>query len=240
MCGIVGYYGTKDAIPILINGLKRLEYRGYDSAGIAVHGDASIDIIKKAGKVKQLETALMDSTLRGNIGIAHTRWATHGEPNDVNAHPHLDHTESIAVIHNGIIENHDVLRTALEDEGVEFVSETDSEVLVQLISSIYKKSGLNFSDAVRAALQEVIGAYGIIVMSKDDPDTIVAARYGSPLVLGVGKDEYFIASDASPIIEHTRNVIFLEEGEMVTISPKGHEIKKIHENKIISKLLFKK
>ncbi|SVB56325.1 uncharacterized protein METZ01_LOCUS209179, partial [marine metagenome] len=237
MCGIVGYYGTKDAIPILINGLKRLEYRGYDSAGIAVIGDASIDFIKKAGKVKQLETVLMDSTLRGTIGIAHTRWATHGEPNDENAHPHLDHTESIALIHNGIIENHDVLRTALENEGIEFVSETDSEVLVQLISSLYKNDGLNFSDAVRAALQEVIGAYGIVVISKDDPDTIVAARYGSPLVLGVGKDEYFIASDASPIIEHTRNVIFLEEGEMVTISPKGHEIKKIHENKVISKVV---
>ena len=237
MCGIVGYYGTKDAIPILINGLKRLEYRGYDSAGIAVTGDGSIDLVKKAGKVKQLETALMDSPLRGNIGIAHTRWATHGEPNDINAHPHLDHTESIALIHNGIIENYDVLRKALEIEGIEFVSETDSEVLVQLISSFYKKGGLNFPDAVRAALQEVIGAYGIVVISKDDPDIIVAARYGSPLVLGVGEDEYFIASDASPIIEHTRNVIFLEEGEMVTISPKGHEIKKIYENKVVSKMV---
>ena len=177
----------------------------------------------------------MDSTLRGSIGIAHTRWATHGEPNDVNAHPHLDHSKSIALIHNGIIENHDVLRTALEKDGIQMTSETDSEVLVQLISSLYKKSGLNFSESVRAALQEVTGAYGIVVISKDDPDTIVAARYGSPLVLGVGDGEYFIASDASPIIEHTRNVIFLEEGEMVTISPKGHEIKKIHENKVISK-----
>jgi len=235
MCGIVGYYGTKDAIPILINGLKRLEYRGYDSSGIAVNGNGSIEFIKKAGKVKHLESSLMDSTIRGNIGIAHTRWATHGEPNDVNAHPHLDHTETIAMIHNGIIENHDVLKTALENEGIEFISETDSEVLVQLISSLYKKDGLNFSDAVRAALQEVVGAYGIVAISKDEPDTVVAARYGSPLVLGVGENEYFIASDASPIIEHTRNVIFLEEGEMVTISSDGYEIKKIHENKVISK-----
>jgi len=235
MCGIVGYYGAKDAIPILINGLKRLEYRGYDSSGIAVTNGSSLDILKKVGKVKELESALMDSTLRGSIGIAHTRWATHGEPNDVNAHPHLDHTESIALIHNGIIENHDVLKTALQKEGIEFKSDTDSEVLVQLISSLYKKGRLSFPDAVKAALQEVVGAYGIAVISKDEPDTVVAARYGSPLVLGLGRDEYFIASDPSPIIEHTRNVIFLEEGEMVTITPEGHEIKMIHENKVVSK-----
>ncbi|MDP7037138.1 MAG: glutamine--fructose-6-phosphate transaminase (isomerizing), partial [Candidatus Marinimicrobia bacterium] len=235
MCGIVGYYGKKDSIPILINGLKRLEYRGYDSSGIAVTNGSSLNILKKVGKVKALESALMDSTLKGSIGIAHTRWATHGEPNDINAHPHLDYTESIALIHNGIIENHHVLKTALQKEGIEFKSDTDSEVLVQLISSLYKKDRLTFPDAVRAALQEVVGAYGIVVISKDEPDTIVAARYGSPLVLGLGRDEYFIASDPSPIIEHTRNVIFLEEGEMVTITTKGHEIKKIHDNKVVSK-----
>ena len=237
MCGIIGYYGDKDSIPILMNGLKRLEYRGYDSAGIAVNNGGGIDILKKTGKVKELETAVEDSTLKGTVGIAHTRWATHGEPNDINAHPHLDESGTIALIHNGIIENYSSLREALKKDGVQFKSETDTEVLVQLIASFYKKDNLSFEQAVRAALQEVVGTFGIVVLCSKEPDVMVAARHGSPLVLGLGNGEYFLASDASPIIEHTRNVIYLEEGEMVILNSDGYTIKQIYENKILSKTI---
>ena len=195
MCGIVGYYGNKDSVPILINGLKRLEYRGYDSAGLAVMGKGQLNVFKKAGKVSILESQVDDHVLNGSVGIAHTRWATHGEPNDTNAHPHTDNTGNIALIHNGIIENYNVLKRVLEQEGIEFQTETDSEVLVQLISKIYYNDSLSFSEAVQAALQEVVGAYGIIAICKDEPDVMVAARYGSPLVMGVGEGEYFIASE---------------------------------------------
>ncbi len=235
MCGIVGYYGKQECVPILINGLKRLEYRGYDSAGIAVLQDGVMHKVKRAGKVKELEIALDDSIIRGNIGIAHTRWATHGEPNDINAHPHWNTDESIALIHNGIIENYQTLKTVLSQSGVIFQSETDTEVLVHLISSLYKKDSLSFEDAVRAALQQVVGAYGIVTLCKDEPDKLVAARFGSPLVLGIGEDEYFLASDASPIVEYTRNVVYLDEGEMVTITPDGYTIRKIMENKVVTK-----
>ena len=237
MCGIVGYYGDKDSIPILMNGLKRLEYRGYDSAGIAVNNGGGIDILKKTGKVKELETAVEDSTLKGTVGMAHTRWATHGEPNDINAHPHLDESGTIALIHNGIIENYSSLREALKKDGVQFKSETDTEVLVQLIASFYKKDNLSFEQAVRAALQEVVGTFGIVVLCSKEPDVMVAACHGSPLVLGLGNGEYFLASDASPIIEHTRNVIYLEEGEMVILNSDGYTIKQIYENKILSKTI---
>ena len=235
MCGIIGYFGNKDSVPILINGLKRLEYRGYDSAGLAVMGDDQLHFLKKAGKVSVLEREVDDHVLHGSIGMAHTRWATHGEPNDINAHPHLDQEGNIALVHNGIIENYNALKQVLEKEGVTFQSETDSEVLVQLISKIYYKDGLSFPEAVQAALQEVVGAYGIVVMCKDEPDLMVAARYGSPLVLGVGEGEYFIASDASPIIEHTRNVVYLDEGEMVVLENDGYTILQIKDKKVVNK-----
>ena len=235
MCGIIGYYGNKDAIPILINGLKRLEYRGYDSAGIAVTNGGGIDILKKSGKVKELEAAVEDSPLKGSVGMAHTRWATHGEPNDLNAHPHMDETETIALIHNGIIENYHSLRGVLQKEGVTFKSDTDTEVLAQLIASFYRRDKLSFEQAVRAALHKVIGTFGIVALCSEEPDVMVAARHGSPLVLGLGDGEYFLASDASPIIEHTRNVIYLDEGEMVVLNSDGYTVKQIYKNKVLSK-----
>ena len=235
MCGIVGYFGNKDSVPILINGLKRLEYRGYDSAGLAVIGDDQLHLLKKAGKVSVLESEVDDHVLNGTVGIAHTRWATHGEPNDINAHPHTDQDGKIALIHNGIIENYNVLKQVLEKDGAKFQSETDSEVLVQLISKIYYTDGLSFPEAVQAALQEVVGAYGIVAICKDEPEIMVAARYGSPLVLGVGEGEYFVASDASPIIEHTRSVIYLDEGEMVVLKNDGYIISQIKDKKVVYK-----
>ncbi len=235
MCGIVGYYGNKDCVPILISGLKRLEYRGYDSAGVAVMNDGVMHHVKRAGKVRELEQTIDESTVRGSIGIAHTRWATHGEPNDVNAHPHCNSDESIALIHNGIIENYDTIKQVLSEKGFSFVSETDSEVLVQLISDLYESGELSFSESVRAALQQVVGAYGIVALCRDEPDALVAARFGSPLVLGIGENEYFLASDASPIVEYTRNVVYLDEGEMVTITPDGYTIRKIMEDKVVTK-----
>jgi len=236
MCGIVGYYGKQDAVPILMNGLKRLEYRGYDSAGIAVMNGDGLHSIKKAGKVSELNKQIDDSTLRGSIGIGHTRWATHGEPNDKNAHPHLDHSGKISIIHNGIIENYSALKRVLQDKGIQFKSDTDTEVLVQLISDIYYSSGLYFEQAVQIALNQVIGAYGIVTFCSDEPEKLVAARFGSPLVLGLGVNEYFIASDASPIVDHTRNVVYLDEGEMVTITQDGHEIRSITDDTIVNKI----
>ncbi len=235
MCGIVGYFGNKDSVPILINGLQRLEYRGYDSAGIAVFENEKLRHIKKTGKVSNLNDSVQSEGLSGNIGIAHTRWATHGEPNDVNAHPHLDETNSIALIHNGIIENYSVLKKALVNHGAVFKSDTDTEVLVQLISSFYHGDGLRFEDAVQAALQEVVGAYGIVAICQDEPDVMVAARLGSPLVLGLGENEYFLASDASPIVEHTRSVVYLDEGEMAIIRKDGHAIRRIEDNHVVTK-----
>tara|TARA_B000000475_G_scaffold118936_1_gene96186 strand:+ start:13728 stop:15566 length:1839 start_codon:yes stop_codon:yes gene_type:complete len=235
MCGIVSYYGKKDSVPFLINGLRRLEYRGYDSAGIALMKDGIITSIKKAGKVDELDKTIKESPVNGSIGIAHTRWATHGEPNDINAHPHQDKTGKIFLIHNGIIENYATLKEVLVRKGFQFTSETDTEVLVNLISDIYYADGLNFEQAVEAALNQVVGTYGIVAFCSDEPNKLVAARHGSPLVLGVGHDEYFIASDASPIVEHTRNVIYLAEGEIVTIDDSGHLIRSMHDNVIINR-----
>ena len=238
MCGITAYIGNKDPVPILLKGLRRLEYRGYDSSGIALLNKEELTCIKQSGKVSELQSRIDDSTIKGNCGIAHTRWATHGEPTDNNAHPHLDQTGKIALVHNGIIENYDVIKEVLTSKGISFTSDTDSEVLVQLISTIfYEDNNLSFEDAVRAGLQEIIGAYGIAVICLDNPDTIIAARKGSPLVMGVGEEEYFLASDASPIIEHTRNVIYLDDGEMVTISKSDHTISNIDSSQIISKTL---
>ena len=229
MCGIVSYYGKKDSVPFLINGLRRLEYRGYDSAGIALMENGSIKAIKKAGKIDELDKKIKESPIKGSIGIAHTRWATHGEPNDINAHPHQDKTGKIFLIHNGIIENYNTLKEVLIRKGFQFKSETDTEALVNLISDIYFADGLNFEEAVEAALDQVVGTYGIVAFCSDEPNKLVAARHGSPLVLGVGVNEYFIASDASPIVEHTRNVIYLDEGEIVTIDEKGHSIRSMRD-----------
>ena len=235
MCGIVSYFGKKDAVPILIDGLKRLEYRGYDSAGIAIMHDGAIKSMKKAGKVSELNNKINDTSLQGSIGIGHTRWATHGEPNDANAHPHKDQTGKIFLIHNGIIENYSTLKEVLIRKGFSFKSETDTEALVNLISDIYFANGLNFEQAVQAALKQVVGTYGIVAFCSDEPDKLVAARHGSPLVLGVGNDEYFIASDASPIVEHTRNVIFLDEGEIATVQLSGYTIRSMEDDAIVNR-----
>ncbi len=238
MCGITGYIGHRDSVPVLLKGLRRLEYRGYDSAGIALLQDNKISHLKKAGKVSDLQSLVDDSPIKGNCGIAHTRWATHGEPNDINAHPHLDQTGNIALVHNGIIENFNTLKEVLIDKGVLFTSDTDTEVLVQLISLLYyQDETISFEDAVRAALQEVVGAYGIVTICADEPDTIIAARMGSPLVLGVGDNEYFLASDASPIVGHTRNVIYFEDGEMVKLTRETHVISNISSKEVLTKTL---
>ena len=241
MCGIVSYIGHQDPVPILIKGLRRLEYRGYDSAGLALLDGKNISSVKKAGKVAELYDKVLSKPVQGTCGIAHTRWATHGVPNDINAHPHLDKTGKIALVHNGIIENHDSIKKILIGRGVSFKSETDSEVLVQLISELYYESegDLDFKDAVKAALQEVIGAYGIVAMCSDEPDTLVAARMGSPLVFGVGDDEFLFASDASPIIEYTRNVIYLDDGEFVIVKNSDYSISNINSKEIVNRTLTK-
>jgi glutamine---fructose-6-phosphate transaminase (isomerizing) len=216
MCGIVAYVGPKQAYPILINGLKKLEYRGYDSAGIALL-NSSLNVYKTKGKVSELENFVKDVDLHGTIGIAHTRWATHGEPNQVNAHPHYSQSREIALIHNGIIENYGLLRKELEARGYKFQSTTDTEVLTNLIEDIKQNEQTTLFDAVCIALNQVIGAYAIVVISHDDPDTLIAARKGSPLVIGIGKDDYYVASDATPIIEHTKNVVYLDDEEVALI-----------------------
>ncbi len=238
MCGIVGYIGSKEAYPVIIKGLKRLEYRGYDSAGIALlNGDMTV--YKKAGKVTDLEKIVTGKTT-ANIGIGHTRWATHGEPNDTNAHPHVSQSGDIAIIHNGIIENYASIKEELIKRGYVFHTDTDTEVLVNLIEEVQKKENTTLDNAVRIALNEVVGAYAIVILNKNNPDQLIAARKGSPLVIGIGEGEFYIASDASPIIEYTPNVVYLEEQEYVVINrggqytirtlgnvEKSHEIKKL-------------
>ena len=219
MCGIVGYIGKRKAYPILIKGLHRLEYRGYDSAGVALINEAGqLNVYKAKGKVAELEAFCADKDTNGTIGIAHTRWATHGEPNTVNAHPHYSESERLAIIHNGIIENYAVLKAGLMEQGYTFKSETDTEVLVQLIEYTQVNRHVDLKTAVQLALQQVIGAYAIAVLDKDHPDTLIAARKGSPLVVGIGEDEYFLASDATPIVEYTDQVIYIEDEEIVYIS----------------------
>ena len=217
MCGIVGYIGNRQAYPILIKGLHRLEYRGYDSAGIALINHNNLKVYKAKGKVSELEHFAEQKDISGTIGIAHTRWATHGEPNQKNAHPHYSQSEEIAIIHNGIIENYAVLKEGLMKEGYTFQSQTDTEVLVQLIEYMKKTNNSDLPTAVQLALNQVVGAYAIAVLEKNNPDLIVAARKGSPLVIGIGEDEYFIASDATPIIEYTNKVTYIGEEEIVTI-----------------------
>ena len=216
MCGIVAYIGTKQACPILIKGLKRLEYRGYDSAGVAL-SNKGIQVFKKKGKVAALEAILDGQSTEAYAGIGHTRWATHGKPNDVNSHPHKSNSGRLALVHNGIIENYAPLKIALEEDGFTFYSETDTEVLVNLIEAVQQKTQLPIEEAVRQALTKVVGAYAIVVMDKEAPDTLVAARKSSPLVVGIGKNEFFLASDATPIIEYTKKVIYLEDEEVAVI-----------------------
>lgn len=216
MCGIVAYIGHREAYPIVIKGLQRLEYRGYDSAGVALlNGD--LNVYKKAGKVADLAAFVLDKKTSGNVGMGHTRWATHGEPNDRNAHPHYSEARDLAIIHNGIIENYASIKQELENSGHTFKSDTDTEVLIHLIEEIKNKTHVATEEAVRLALGEVIGAYAIVVLSKSEPEKVIAARKGSPIVVGIGKDEYFIASDATPIVEYTKNVAYLNDGEVATI-----------------------
>ena len=218
MCGIVGYIGTKEAFPILIKGLRRLEYRGYDSAGVAlINDDGALNVYKTKGKVDNLVEFCSDKNISGTIGIAHTRWATHGEPSSRNAHPHYSSSKNLAIIHNGIIENYADLKTKLQAKGVKFESDTDTEVLVQLIEYIQQRKQLDLLTAVQVALYQVIGAYAIAVVDKRDPDQIIAARKQSPLVVGIGEDEFFLGSDASPIVEYTDKVVYLEDGNIAVL-----------------------
>ena len=225
MCGIVGYIGKRKAYPVLINGLKRLEYRGYDSAGVALLNDNNeLNIYKTKGKVSDLEAFTEDKDISGTVGIAHTRWATHGEPNTTNAHPHISSSGNLAIIHNGIIENYATLKRRLVEKGVEFKSNTDTEVLIQLIEYIQSTKNLDLLTAVRMALHTVIGAYAIAVIDKRNPDQIIAARKSSPLVVGIGEDEFFLGSDASPIIEYTKKVIYLDDKDIAIIH-RGEDVK---------------
>ena len=235
MCGIVGYIGYREAYPIVIKGLKRLEYRGYDSAGVMLYDGENLKLSKTKGKVSDLEAkAAAEITTNGTIGMGHTRWATHGVPNDVNSHPHLSNSGDLAIIHNGIIENYAPLKEELIKRGYVFHSDTDSEVLVNLIEEIQKKENLKLGKAVQVALNQVVGAYAIAVFDKKNPNEIVAARLGSPLAIGVGEGEYFIASDASPFIEYTSNAIYLEDGEMANIRlHKPMKVRKIKDDSIV-------
>ncbi|ASU32675.1 glutamine--fructose-6-phosphate transaminase (isomerizing) [Mucilaginibacter xinganensis] len=226
MCGIVGYIGFRDAYPIVIKGLHRLEYRGYDSAGVSLF-DKELKVYKKAGKVSDLEAFVKDVDLGGTIGMGHTRWATHGVPSDRNSHPHSSGNRKLTIIHNGIIENYGVIKEALLSKGHVFKSDTDTEVLIHLVEDIQDVTGLDLREAVRVALTKVIGAYAIVIMSADEPDLLIAARKGSPMVIGVGKGEYFIASDATPIVEYTKNVIYLNDNEIAYLSREDLLIKNI-------------
>ena len=233
MCGIVGYLGHREAFNIVLKGLQRLEYRGYDSAGLMLYEGETLSVSKTKGKVFDLKTkAQTEGNVKGSLGMGHTRWATHGVPNNINAHPHLSNSGRLAIVHNGIIENYQSLKTTLEQRGYTFYSDTDTEVLINLIEEIQQKEQVKLSKAVRMALNRVVGAYAIVVFDRTNPDQLVTARMGSPLAIGVGEGEFFIASDASPFIEYTSNAIYLEDGEMAIIDrTKAIEIRKIKSNK---------
>ena len=235
MCGIVGYIGDKNAYPILINGLKRLEYRGYDSAGVCILKE-EIRVYKKQGKVADLEQYVSDKDVTGNIGIGHTRWATHGEPNDTNAHPHTSANGHFVLIHNGIIENYTSLKNKLSKRGYSFYSETDTEVLANLIEYIYLKGKVSAEIAIRLALTKVVGAYGLVILCKDEPDKLIAARKGSPLVIGIGENEYFLASDATPIVEYTKSVIYLNNDDVAIIKKNELLLKTVSNDPLIPKV----
>ena len=239
MCGIVGYIGEQEAYPILIKGLHRLEYRGYDSAGVSmINAKGDLNVYKATGKVAALEEKCAAEDTTGSIGIAHTRWATHGEPNTVNAHPHLSQSKNLSLVHNGIIENYKTLRAKLEKEGYDFCSDTDTEVLVQLIEYTQKTEKCDLFTAVQRALKNVIGAYAIAILQKDHPDQLVCARKGSPLVIGVGTDargqkEFYLGSDATPIVEYTKQVIYLKDEEIAYMDRSGKidivNLQKVHQ-----------
>jgi len=242
MCGIVAYKGEKNCFPILLGGLKKLEYRGYDSAGVACLINNKINITKRSGKVKELEAAISNkksSQNCGGLGIAHTRWATHGEPNQKNAHPHIDESKKITLVHNGIIENYDPIKKFLKSKKITFKSDTDTEVLVQLIGYFYNKGKLDFEQSVRAALQRVDGAYGIVVLNVDFPEMMIAARRGSPLVLGVKEGEFFIGSDISPIVSYTQQIIYLNDSEMAVINKNNYQIKSVEKDVVLPKKVEK-
>ncbi|MFL1012478.1 glutamine--fructose-6-phosphate transaminase (isomerizing) [Flavisericum labens] len=237
MCGIVGYLGPREAYPIIIEGLKRLEYRGYDSAGIALFDGTDLKVSKTKGKVADLENlSEKEITRHGNVGIGHTRWATHGVPNDINSHPHLSNSGDLVIIHNGIIENYESLKQELKSRGYTFKSDTDTEVLINLIEDVKKQEGVKLGKAVQVALNQVIGAYAIAVFDKNKPEEVVVARLGSPLAIGIGRneDEFFIASDASPFLEYTKNAVYLEDEEMAVIRfHKGIKIRKIKDDSLV-------
>lgn len=217
MCGIVGYIGHREAYPVVVKGLKRLEYRGYDSAGIALIDDSGLKLYKKKGKVADLEESIVGKNIQGNIGIGHTRWATHGEPSDRNAHPHLSNDGNFSMIHNGIIENYAAIKTELTNKGYTFSSDTDTEVLLNFIQDIKQNNNCLLEEALRIALKRIVGAYCILLIDKNDPTTIIAARKGSPLVIGIGKGEHFLASDATPIIEYTKEVVYVNDYEVAIV-----------------------
>ena len=235
MCGIVGYIGHRDAYSIVVKGLKRLEYRGYDSAGVMLHDGDNLKISKTKGKVAELEEkSALENNIYGKIGMGHTRWATHGVPNDVNSHPHLSNSGNLAIIHNGIIENYEPLKKELIKRGYVFHSDTDTEVLVNLIEDVQKRENLKLGKAVQVALNQVVGAYAIAVFDKNKSNEIVVARLGSPLAIGIGEDEFFIASDASPFIEYTSNAIYLEDEEMAIVRlHKPLKVRKVKDDSLV-------
>ncbi len=238
MCGIVGYVGPQKASDIIVKGLERLEYRGYDSAGIALL-NGELNIKKGKGKVENLKKKLEADPAEGFLGIGHTRWATHGAPNDVNSHPHVSESGNIALVHNGIIENYNSLKKELQNKGRTFKTETDTEVIAQLIEEIYENGngdGLTFEQAVQMALQQVVGTYGLAILNREDPDRMIVARKGSPLLLGIGDGEMFVASDASPIVEHTKKVVYLDDGEMAIVTKDGYEVKTIKDEPLTKKV----
>ncbi|MFV0189001.1 glutamine--fructose-6-phosphate transaminase (isomerizing) [Empedobacter falsenii] len=235
MCGIVGYIGHREAYPIIINGLKRLEYRGYDSAGLVLSTGTDFELVKTKGKVSDLEDKSANLDKTPHLGIGHTRWATHGVPNDVNSHPHMSNNGRLVLVHNGIIENYESIKQLLKDKGYVFHSDTDTEVLVNFIQLFQEEQNLNLTDAVRLALNEVIGAYAIAVLDKEEANTIVVGRLGSPLAIGIGENEFFVASDASPFIEFTKDAVYLEDGDMATITlDKEVDVRTIHNNEAVS------
>ncbi len=232
MCGIVGYTGSRQAYPVILKGLKRLEYRGYDSSGVALLKDGELNVYKKKGKVAELEESMIGNNIDAQIGIGHTRWATHGEPSDRNAHPHSSASGKLAMIHNGIIENYALIKQDLINKGYDFKSDTDTEVLLNFIEDIQQNNNSTLEEAVRIALKRVTGAYCILLIEQDNPDTIIAARKGSPLVIGIGKGEHFLASDASPIIEYTKEVVYVNDYELAIVKPDELILKNLGNEKI--------
>src|SRR6195256_3095134 len=231
MCGIVAYIGPREAYPLILKGLKRLEYRGYDSSGVALLND-DLRVYKKKGKVAELEESLIGKDLHAHAGMGHTRWATHGEPNDRNAHPHSSASGRLAMIHNGVIENYTQLKSELIKKGYKFISDTDTEVLLNFIEDIQRNNDCGLEEAVRIALKRVVGAYVLVIIDQDNPDTLIAARKGSPLVIGIGKGEHFLASDASPIIEYTKEVVYVNDYELAIIRPDELVLKNLGNEKI--------